>query len=66
MGHTFIHRVQQIYEAEFLRRHLREIYLAKILRFVPPIEVPPHAGPDPVPDFFRNQMLHQSLRNKIY
>ena len=49
MSHTFSHRIQQIFERENLRRMLQDIYLAKLLRFVPPIVLPPEAGPDPVP-----------------
>ncbi len=49
MSHTTAHRIQQIFERENLRRMLQEIYLAKLLRFVPPIIVPPHPGPDPAP-----------------
>ncbi len=51
MSHTIFHSTifQNIFEREQLRRRLQEIYLAKLLRFVPPIVVPPLPGPDPAP-----------------
>ncbi len=54
MSHTFTHRIQQIFERENLRRMLQEIYLAKILRFVPPIPLP-----DPGPFHSEAQPQHQ-------